>query len=91
MNAVFIDVSELPPPEPMMNILSALTQLPLKHYLKIKHSRIPYPLFPRLTENNWCYQYGENTNGTVTNGEVTLYIYRNDEHVLFEQIDDAEK
>lgn len=82
MKAVFIDVSELPPPEPMTMILSALDKLPKKHYLKIKHSRIPYPLFTHLNKNNWCYQYGKSNEVTIT-----LYIYRNVEQALFEQIE----
>jgi len=81
MTPVFIDVSELPPPEPMIKILSALAQLPKSHYLKIKHSRIPYPLFPRLTENNWNYQYGKSTAQ-----EIIFFIYRNEEQELFTQI-----
>jgi uncharacterized protein DUF2249 len=82
MKAVFIDVSELAPPEPMVKILTALAQLPHDHYLKINHSRIPFPLFTRLTENNWCYQYSHNSGGGIT-----LYIYHQDAKLSFESID----
>jgi uncharacterized protein (DUF2249 family) len=79
MKAVLLNVSELPPPEPMIEILSALANLPKEHYLKIFHSRIPYPLFARLTENHWAYQYDQDP----TQSGITLYIYRQSEQQRF--------
>ena len=67
----YLDVSELSPPEPMVIILSALSKLAENYYLKVKHSRVPYPLLVHLKENNWCYQYfSESLQG------ITLYIYK---------------
>jgi len=77
MKELLLNVSELPPPEPMIEILSALANLPEKHYLKVFHSRVPYPLFERLSENNWGYHYQQDQQ----NIGVTLYIFRQaDQH-----------
>jgi len=80
MKAVLLNVSELSPPEPMIEILSALANLPKDHYLKIFHSRVPYPLFERLTANNWVYQYQHKNQETMN---ITLYIYRQEDRQRF--------
>jgi len=79
MKALCLDVSNLAPPEPMSTILTALAELPAKHYLKIIHSRIPYPLFTKLNENGWNYRYCEHE-------KVCLFIFRRDEQVEFDAI-----
>ncbi|MBL4909819.1 MAG: DUF2249 domain-containing protein [Alteromonadaceae bacterium] len=81
MKAILLNVSELPPPEPMIEILSALASLPQHYYLKVFHSRVPYPLFERLTANNWAYQYQEQQNLGIT-----LYIYHKEDQSLFEKL-----
>lgn len=51
-----IDVRELPPPEPMTAILSALSTLPQHGMLRVHHSRQPYPLYPKLEAAGWVYE-----------------------------------
>jgi len=81
MQAIEIDVSDLAPPEPMEKIFFQLAKLKPKHYLKVLHHRLPYPLFKILAENNWQYYYQE------TNPEgYIIYIYRTSETDLFNQI-----
>jgi len=85
MQAVEIDVSDLPPPEPMKIICSQLAHLPLKHCLKIHHRRLPRPLFKTLVESNWHYSYQQIE--TIENNlqHYLIYIYRTNERQLFEQ------
>lgn len=54
-----IDVSELPPPEPMERILDALENLPRGEYLRVRHSRQPWPLFDILGELGYDYEMEE--------------------------------
>jgi len=79
MKAILLDVSELPPPEPMVEILSALKHLEKDCYLKIFHRRVPYPLFAQLDESNWVYQY------QIKDG-VIIYIYRQEDKLRFTQL-----
>ncbi len=71
MQEVVIDVSDLPPPEPMTNILLALARLQTSQYLKVVHRRQPFPLFEKLLEAQWlyyCHQCEEQS--------FHIYIYR---------------
>lgn len=52
---VEIDVRELPPPEPMTNILSALAQLEKNTTLLVIHNRQPFPLYEKLVQAGWVY------------------------------------
>ncbi|PCI63288.1 MAG: hypothetical protein COB35_01465 [Gammaproteobacteria bacterium] len=85
MKAHCLDVSDLAPPEPMSTILTALAQLPAKHYLKIIHSRIPYPLLTKLDENGWNYRYCPKQKSN-NHEKICLFIYRSNDQVEFEAI-----
>lgn len=66
-----IDVRELPPPEPMSAILSALSVLPNGEQLRVHHSRQPFPLYEKLTAAGWAYE-GEQ----IAEHYFLLTIYR---------------
>jgi len=51
-----LDVRELPPPEPMTQILLALSQLIENQTLEVTHRREPFPLYEKLEENGWKYR-----------------------------------
>lgn len=59
LSPIEIDVSSLEPPEPMTEILSALSQLNACQYLKIIHRRQPYPLYEKLVENGYHFVVDE--------------------------------
>jgi uncharacterized protein (DUF2249 family) len=54
-NIIEIDVRELPPPEPMINILSALAKLEQNATLLVIHNRQPFPLYEKLQQAGWAY------------------------------------
>jgi len=54
-NIVEIDVRELPPPEPMTNIISALAKLEKNTTLLVIHNRQPFPLYEKLRQAGWTY------------------------------------
>ena len=78
MNAVYLDVSELAPPEPMTKIISALAQLLPLQCLVIKHRRQPFPLYEKLTAAGWTYHCVE-----ITADEYALFIYKASEQPHF--------
>jgi hypothetical protein len=85
MNFIQIDVSNLAPPEPMMAILSALSELenPLRtthQCLVVKHRREPVPLYEKLTLAGWAYHCQINTED-----DILLFIYRQTSQQAFEQ------
>jgi uncharacterized protein (DUF2249 family) len=45
-----IDVSKLPPPEPMERILDALADLAEGDWLRVRHRRDPIPLYRMLRD-----------------------------------------
>ncbi len=71
MNEIIIDVSSLPPPEPMQQIITTLAQLNADQYLKVIHSRQPFPLFEKLINAGWDYQCNE-----VSANLFHLYIFK---------------
>lgn len=75
MEIVSIDVSQLAPPEPMKEILLALSALSPEQCLEVKHSRQPFPLYEKLLAASWCYhcQLTEQGKG---HEQIFLYIYR---------------
>lgn len=48
-----LDVGALPPPEPLERILAALATLAAGQYLRVRHSREPYPLYAILDEHGF--------------------------------------
>ncbi|NPV11169.1 MAG: DUF2249 domain-containing protein [Ignavibacteria bacterium] len=58
-----LNVRDLPPPEPMMKILEALSQIDEKSVLLVHHHREPVMLYPKLEERGYeaiTYQVDEN-------------------------------
>lgn len=51
-----VDVSALPAPEPLENVLDALEKLGPGDYLRVLHRREPWPLFPILEERGFAYR-----------------------------------
>jgi uncharacterized protein (DUF2249 family) len=76
-----LDVSELAPPEPMTNILQALAKLRNDQCLQVRHSRQPYPLYEKLIQAGWGYHCDQ-----LSDNQVTLYIFKQDNHSRFEQM-----
>lgn len=54
-NCVFIDVSDLPPPEPLAVAMEAAEWLKPGQYLHIHHWREPLLLYDRLRQKNFGY------------------------------------
>jgi len=50
-----LDVSDLPPPEPMEQILSTLDTLEQGQYLRVSHRREPWPLFPIIEQQGYAH------------------------------------
>ncbi len=50
---VLLDVSELEPPEPLVQTLDAAEQLQPGQYLRMLHRREPYPLYSNLDESHF--------------------------------------
>ncbi|MFO1050762.1 MAG: DUF2249 domain-containing protein [Planctomycetota bacterium] len=55
-HARILDVSGLPPPQPMTEILAALRSLGADEYLVVQHRREPFPLYPMLQELGFAWQ-----------------------------------
>lgn len=67
---IYIDVRDLPMPQPMMRILQALDKLPEGFALWVQHKRIPVYLLPELAARNAGYAVREKTDGGV---ELLIY------------------
>lgn len=52
---VFVDISDLPPPEPLAVAMASAEALPPGQYLQLHHWREPLLLYDRLTRNNFCF------------------------------------
>ena len=70
-DCIYLDVSELPAPEPMQRTLEALAGLPEGKYLHFHHRQYPALLFERL-ENRGFEEVTLQGNG----GTVDVYIWR---------------
>lgn len=60
-----LDVRGLPPPQPMVQILEAVTSLAPGSFLKVIHDREPHPLYQRLKERGLCVETHKLPDGTV--------------------------
>ena len=56
LQAIDLDVSELPAPEPMRQILLTLAALSPGQCLVIYHRKNPVPLYPKLIELGFAYR-----------------------------------
>jgi len=81
---VELNVKQLPPPEPMTNILKALAQLTEQQVLRVYHSREPFPLFEKLHENGWLYQCQK-----LSENDFVIDIYRIERHTFYQQMMDG--
>ena len=64
-----LDVSEQEPPEPLENILAHLENLAEGDWLRVQHSREPYPLYSLLREMNFAWET------RWLNGECIIQIW----------------
>ena len=60
-----IDVSQLPPPLPMVRILETLRELGPGETLLVQHTRLPIHLFPKLDALGCTHETTELTPGKV--------------------------
>jgi len=79
MEEICIDVSELAPPEPMTQILMALSRLAEQEYLKVIHRREPFPLYEKLSANGWGFSCRQ-----ISPDCFHLYIYKEADKASFE-------
>lgn len=70
-DATHIDVRGLPPPEPLVQILRLVAQLPAQAVLIVHHDRDPLLLYPELLELGW---WADRIEGEA--GEVRLRLAR---------------
>ena len=70
-DATHIDVRGLPPPEPLVQILRLVAQLPARAVLIVHHDRDPLLLYPELLELGW---WADRIEGEA--GEVRLRLAR---------------
>ncbi len=55
-NERLLDVSALVPPEPLERVLQAIQLLQPGEYLRVRHRREPFPLYPLLEEGGYDYR-----------------------------------
>ena len=69
-----LDVSNLPPPEPMDLVLAAIEGLKDGDYLTVSHRREPFPLYTLLSEQGFFHR-------TITGGKAgfLIFIWRSDD------------
>ena len=84
MEAIIIDVSELAPPEPMVQILMALSHLQATQYLQVNHRREPFPLYEKLREAGWCY-----TCEQLAAEQFRIFIYHQENKQAFDEMKTA--
>ena len=68
-----IDVRDLPPPEPMLQILAMLETVTAGDVI-VHHHREPVYLYPELAERGWSHEVMEDQ--TADGGELRLRIWR---------------
>ncbi len=82
---IFVDVRELPAPEPLEVMVNTLGELEFGAYIKMHHRQMPNMLFPILTRNGYGYfvQKGED--------EVFVYIYIKKDKQIKKELEDVLK
>jgi uncharacterized protein (DUF2249 family) len=73
---VDLDVRDLPPCEPMEQILDALKKLGEGDCLCVHHQREPFPLYPLLEKGGFAWRAE-----THAQGDVWLSIWRADDAI----------
>ena len=76
---IYLDVSELEPPEPMAVILNKLQQLNSDTALRVCHRKRPLPLYSFLQEMGYTYHCVE-----LSVCDVVIYIWPEDDQLLSE-------
>ncbi|MFC6954243.1 DUF2249 domain-containing protein [Halorubellus litoreus] len=61
----YLDVRELPPPEPLTETLERLAALADDATLVQANDRVPQHLFPKLDDRGFAYEHVEADDGTV--------------------------
>ncbi|MDP6689133.1 MAG: DUF2249 domain-containing protein [Alphaproteobacteria bacterium] len=67
-----IDVRNLPPPEPMLQILALLQSIESGDVI-VHHHREPIYLYPELAERGWKHEIIEDATGS--GGEIRLRLW----------------
>lgn len=70
-NLVEIDVRDLEMPEPMVNILNEIANLPVNHGLFVHHKKVPQFLLPELKSRNFTWLTKE-----IEEGYVQMLIWK---------------
>jgi uncharacterized protein (DUF2249 family) len=71
---LILDVSHLPPPEPLERVLAAIDKLAAGQYVRMLHHREPFPLYAILEDTGYDFRIRE---GQETNYEIFIWR-RND-------------
>ena len=64
-NEVLLDVSDLEPPDPLVQTLEAAEQLEPGQYLRMLHRRDPCMLYGNLDDNHFKYHQRKGTTSAV--------------------------
>ena len=80
---IFIDVRDLPPPQPLEKIVDALGELDLGIYIKMLHRQRPNMLFPILKKNGFDFLIKEESD------EVLIYIFIKKDKELKKELEDV--
>lgn len=62
----FLDVRDLPPPEPLTQTLTTLAEIDDETVLVQRNDRAPQHLYPKLADRGYEYDTVEDTQGVVT-------------------------
>ncbi|MCG2585935.1 DUF2249 domain-containing protein [Massilia sp. TS11] len=63
MNTHSIDVRGLEAPEPMLQVLGALEQLPVGECLQVRIDREPFPLYRMLERDGFAHRFSASDSG----------------------------
>lgn len=71
---VYLDVSELPPPEPLAVIMDALDNLPDDYCLHVHHRRYPRLLYERIEQSGYSH---DTRTGANESCEIFIWCQNN--------------
>ncbi|MCP4044203.1 MAG: DUF2249 domain-containing protein [Gammaproteobacteria bacterium] len=77
MGEIYIDVSALPPCEPLDRALEAIEKIGKGEYIRMLHRREPMLLYPILEEQGFAYL----TIANHGNEDITVLIWKMDDSI----------
>jgi len=83
MREIYLDVRDLPAPEPLEAVVNALGEVDTGVYIKMHHRQRPNMLFPILKKNGFDFCIKERDD------EVYIFIYLKSDRDLKKEIEDV--